>query len=149
MFQPALGALVFGSALVGLLRLNRGERRLKRLLYLGAWYCVALATLAKGAPGLVLPLAVIGAVLCVRRQWLEQPPKYERQRLEPVDRPFEIEHLLESFLRHLGPQRPRILATREALPGCPAHAQSCSHTVNRQCRQLAQRADTPATERDQ
>ncbi|HEY6079809.1 MAG TPA: glycosyltransferase family 39 protein, partial [Polyangiaceae bacterium] len=71
MFQPALGALVFGSALIGLLQLNRGERRLKRLLYLAAWYCTALAVLAKGAPGLVLSVAVIGAVLCVRRQWQE------------------------------------------------------------------------------
>ena len=35
--------------------LNRGERREKRLLYLAAWYFTALAALAKGAPGLVLP----------------------------------------------------------------------------------------------
>jgi 4-amino-4-deoxy-L-arabinose transferase-like glycosyltransferase len=71
LFQPALGALVFGSALVGLLQLNRREQRAKRLLYLAAWYCTALATLAKGAPGFVLPLVVAGAVLCVRRQWQE------------------------------------------------------------------------------
>ncbi len=71
MFQPALGALIFGAGLGYLLHLNRGERRLKRLSYLGAWYFTALAALAKGAPGLVLPLVVAGAVLLVRRDWAE------------------------------------------------------------------------------
>lgn len=71
MFQPALGALVFGAALAYLLQLNRGERRAKRLLYLAAWYFTALAALAKGAPGLVLPVVVVGAVLVTRRDWLE------------------------------------------------------------------------------
>ena len=82
----------------------------------------------------------------MRRQRLEQPPEHERQRLEPVDRPFEIERLLEPLLRHLGPQRPRILATCEALPACPTHAQSRSHAVNGQRRQLTQCADPPTTE---
>jgi 4-amino-4-deoxy-L-arabinose transferase-like glycosyltransferase len=71
MFQPALGAAIFGAALGYLLNLNRGERRLKRLLYLGAWYFTALSALGKGAPGLVLPLVVAGAVLVTRRHWLE------------------------------------------------------------------------------
>lgn len=71
MFQPVLGATIFGAALGYLLHLNRGERRLKRLLYLAAWYFTALAALGKGAPGLVLPLVVVGAVLVTRRRWLE------------------------------------------------------------------------------
>jgi 4-amino-4-deoxy-L-arabinose transferase-like glycosyltransferase len=71
MFQPALGAGIFGAALGYLLWLNRGERRKKRLYYLAAWYFTALATLAKGAPGLLLPVAVAGAVLVARREWLE------------------------------------------------------------------------------
>ncbi len=71
MFQPALGAVMFGAALLYLLWLNRGERRQKRLLYLGAWYFTALAALAKGAPGLVLPIVIAGAVLVARRDWLE------------------------------------------------------------------------------
>ena len=71
LFQPLLGAVVFGAALGYLVHLNRGERRLKRLWYLAAWFFTALATLAKGAPGLVLPLAVTGAVLLARRDWLE------------------------------------------------------------------------------
>jgi 4-amino-4-deoxy-L-arabinose transferase-like glycosyltransferase len=72
-FQPFLGALLFGAALGYLLWQNRGERRKKRLYYVAAWYFTALAALAKGAPGLVLPLAVAGAVLVARRQWSELP----------------------------------------------------------------------------
>jgi 4-amino-4-deoxy-L-arabinose transferase-like glycosyltransferase len=71
MFQPLLGALIFGAALAYFLWLNRGERRKKRLFYLAAWYCTALATLAKGAPGLLLPVVIVGAVLVARRDWLE------------------------------------------------------------------------------
>jgi hypothetical protein len=44
MFQPLLGALIFGAALGYFVWLNRGERRKKRLYYLAAWYCTALAT---------------------------------------------------------------------------------------------------------
>ena len=71
MFQPCLGAGIFGAALGYFLWLNRGERRKKRLYYLVAWYFTALATLAKGAPGLLLPVAIAGAVLLARRDWLE------------------------------------------------------------------------------
>ena len=71
MFQPLLGAAIFGAALAYLLWLNRGERRQKRLYYLAAWYFVALSALGKGAPGLVLPVAVAGAVLVARRDWIE------------------------------------------------------------------------------
>lgn len=70
-FQPALGAALFGAALAYLLHVNRGERRKKRLFYLGAWYFTALAALAKGAPGLVLPLVIAAAVLLVRRDFEE------------------------------------------------------------------------------
>ena len=71
MFQPLLGALIFGAALSYFVWLNRGERRSKRLYYIAAWYFVALAALAKGAPGLVLPVVIAGAVLAARRQWSE------------------------------------------------------------------------------
>ena len=70
-FQPLLGALLFGAALGYLLFINRGERRKKRLFYSAAWYFTALAALAKGAPGLVLPLVIALAVLVARRDWLE------------------------------------------------------------------------------
>jgi 4-amino-4-deoxy-L-arabinose transferase-like glycosyltransferase len=71
MFQPLLGAVIFGAALLYFVWLNRGERRKKRLYYQAAWYFTALSALGKGAPGLVLPLAIAGAVLVARRDWLE------------------------------------------------------------------------------
>jgi 4-amino-4-deoxy-L-arabinose transferase-like glycosyltransferase len=72
-FQPLLGATIWAAALGYLLHLNRGERRKKRLLYVAAWFFTALAALAKGAPGLVLPLAIAATVLVTRRQWAELP----------------------------------------------------------------------------
>ena len=71
LIQPLLSAFIFGAALAYLLFINRGERRKKRLFYLGAWHFTALAALGKGAPGLVLPVVVAGAVLVARRDWLE------------------------------------------------------------------------------
>src|SRR6478736_3670733 len=58
LFQPALGALVWGAALGLLLFVNRGERRAQRLYFLGAWFFTALSALGKGAPGLVLPIVI-------------------------------------------------------------------------------------------
>ena len=71
LFQPFVGAALFGAALVYLLAINRGERRKKRLFYCAAWYFTALAALAKGAPGLVLPVVIAGAALVARRDWRE------------------------------------------------------------------------------
>jgi 4-amino-4-deoxy-L-arabinose transferase-like glycosyltransferase len=62
--QPGVVAAVALVVLALFLWVNRGERRLQRLLFLGAWYAVALSALAKGAPGLVLPLVIgIGAAI--------------------------------------------------------------------------------------
>lgn len=58
LFQPALGALVWGAALGLLLFMNRGERRTQRLYFLAAWFFTALSALGKGAPGLVLPVVI-------------------------------------------------------------------------------------------
>ncbi len=67
-FQPALGALVWGGALGLLLFVNRGERRAQRLYFLGAWFFTCLSALAKGAPGLVLPIAIaIVGIAAARR----------------------------------------------------------------------------------
>jgi 4-amino-4-deoxy-L-arabinose transferase-like glycosyltransferase len=57
-FQPALGAVVWGGALGLLLFVNRGERRAQRLYFLSAWFFTALSALGKGAPGLVLPVVI-------------------------------------------------------------------------------------------
>jgi 4-amino-4-deoxy-L-arabinose transferase-like glycosyltransferase len=62
--QPGVIAAAAFVVLALFLWANRGERRVQRLLFLGAWYAVALSALAKGAPGLVLPLVVaVGAAL--------------------------------------------------------------------------------------
>jgi 4-amino-4-deoxy-L-arabinose transferase-like glycosyltransferase len=66
--QPGVVAAVAVVVLALFLWANRGERRVQRLCFLGAWYAVALAALAKGAPGLVLPLVIaIGAALTAAR----------------------------------------------------------------------------------
>lgn len=61
--QPAVQALIWLQATALLLWLSWGERRVKRLLYLAAWFCAALASMSKGVGGLALPLA--GAFLWV------------------------------------------------------------------------------------
>jgi 4-amino-4-deoxy-L-arabinose transferase-like glycosyltransferase len=66
--QPGTAAAIWLGVTAVLLYVNRGERRTQRLLFLAAWYATALSALAKGAPGLVLPLAIaIGGVLVTRR----------------------------------------------------------------------------------
>ncbi len=54
--EPALQALVW-SAVVGImLYINWGERRTKRLYFVGAFLAAALATMAKGPAGFALPV---------------------------------------------------------------------------------------------
>ena len=68
-FEPALQAAVWLGALGLLLFFNWGERRRKRLLYLGAWLFCALATMAKGPAGLVLPAACALAYVCAMQSF--------------------------------------------------------------------------------
>jgi 4-amino-4-deoxy-L-arabinose transferase-like glycosyltransferase len=66
--QPGVVAAVALAVVALFLWANRGERRTQRLFFLAAWYSVALSALAKGAPGLVLPLVIaIGAALTAAR----------------------------------------------------------------------------------
>ncbi len=69
--QPWLMALCWGLALAILLHLQRGERRLQRSLYLGAWICLCYSALAKGIPGLVIGLGTLGAWVFVTRRFRE------------------------------------------------------------------------------
>ena len=69
LFQPVLAALFWGGALFLLLYVNRAERRAQRLYFLGAWLCTALSALAKGAPGLVLPLVITLVSLAAARRY--------------------------------------------------------------------------------
>ncbi len=68
-FQPWAAALLWGGVAAVLLWLNRGERRLQRLYFLGAWYFMAISSLAKGAPGLVIPLFVAAVYVGATRRW--------------------------------------------------------------------------------
>lgn len=69
LFQPAVGAALWSVALALFLLANRGERRVSRLCYLGGWYLAMLALLAKGAPGLLLPLLVLATVIASTKRF--------------------------------------------------------------------------------
>jgi 4-amino-4-deoxy-L-arabinose transferase-like glycosyltransferase len=108
LFQPWLGALVW-TLVAGLLIFgNRGERRLQRLYFLGAWYMMALSAMAKGAPGLVLPLFVAGAYVLATRRWRDLT------RLELVGMVLMIGCIalpwyVQMFMRHGQPFTDRLL----------------------------------------
>jgi 4-amino-4-deoxy-L-arabinose transferase-like glycosyltransferase len=108
MFQPALGALLFGAALGYLVHLNRGERRLQRLYYLGAWYCTALSALAKGAPGLVLPVVIAITALVAARSW-QQLTRVELAGFCLILACVCLPWYVQSYMRHGEPFTDRLL----------------------------------------
>jgi 4-amino-4-deoxy-L-arabinose transferase-like glycosyltransferase len=108
LFQPLLGAVIFGAALGYFLWLNRGERRQKRLYYVAAWYFTALSALAKGAPGLVLPLVIAAAVLIARRDWWELT-RVELASLGLVFAAVCLPWYVQSYMRHGDPFTDRLL----------------------------------------
>ena len=57
-FEPVLQALVWASLLGLLLYMAWGERRVRRLYYLAAWFFAAISTLGKGPAGFILPMGV-------------------------------------------------------------------------------------------
>ncbi len=70
--QPGWLALAWFLALLTLLWWKRGEQREAHLFFLGGWMLLALSTLAKGLPGLVIGSSALLAVLLVsgwRRAW--------------------------------------------------------------------------------
>jgi 4-amino-4-deoxy-L-arabinose transferase-like glycosyltransferase len=70
-FQPVYGALLWSALGALLLFWQRRERRVQRLAFLGAWWCLAVSAMAKGAPGLVLPLFVAFLFVVATRPWRE------------------------------------------------------------------------------
>jgi 4-amino-4-deoxy-L-arabinose transferase-like glycosyltransferase len=66
-FEPGLQALLWAVLLGGLLYLSWGERRLRRLYYLGAWFFSAISTLGKGPAGFGLPVLVTLLYLAASR----------------------------------------------------------------------------------
>ena len=57
-FEPAIQALLWTALLGVLLYLSWGERRVRRLYYLAAWFFAAISTLGKGPAGFGLPMLV-------------------------------------------------------------------------------------------
>ena len=70
-FEPSLQALAWSFVLGGVLYLNWGERRTRRLLYISAWFCAAIATMAKGPAGFGLPMICAFAYVATKRRWSE------------------------------------------------------------------------------
>ncbi len=66
--QPALAGLAWLCLLGYLLWALRRERGKQRLLFLFAWVAVALSSMAKGAPGFVIPVATLMAFALVTGQ---------------------------------------------------------------------------------
>ena len=67
--QPALQAVWWIVTAGLLLWLNRKERRLSRLFFLGAWFFAAVSTMGKGPAGFVLPMACAGAYIFATGKW--------------------------------------------------------------------------------
>lgn len=67
--QPALQALIWLQPLALVLGVSWGERRVRRLLFLGAWWCAAIATMAKGVAGLALPALCLVLLVAATRRW--------------------------------------------------------------------------------
>jgi 4-amino-4-deoxy-L-arabinose transferase-like glycosyltransferase len=70
-FEPLVQAILWSAVLGTVLYLNWGERRARRLYYLGAWFFAAIATMGKGPEGFALPMLCTFMYLCVARRWGE------------------------------------------------------------------------------
>jgi 4-amino-4-deoxy-L-arabinose transferase-like glycosyltransferase len=70
-FEPIIQALVWSAAFGTLLYLNWGERRVRRLAYLGAWFMAAVATMGKGPAGFGLPVLCGLAYVGTTKRWWE------------------------------------------------------------------------------
>jgi 4-amino-4-deoxy-L-arabinose transferase-like glycosyltransferase len=70
-FEPFVQAILWASAIGAVLYLSWGERRIRRLYYLGAWYAAAVATMAKGPAGFALPVLSGFAYVCTTKRWKE------------------------------------------------------------------------------
>jgi len=69
--QPALQAVLWMQALGLVLYLSWGERRVQRMFFLAAWFFAALATMAKGPAGFLLPALCAIVYVVVTRRWRE------------------------------------------------------------------------------
>lgn len=69
--EPSLQAIGWIVILGGVLYLNWGERRARRLIYIAAWLCAAVATMAKGPAGFGLPIICAFAYVATKKRWSE------------------------------------------------------------------------------
>lgn len=67
--QPFGWALLWTLLGLVLIWYQRKERRLQRLYFLAGWFCTAIAVMAKGAPGLVLPMGTALAFIGTSGRW--------------------------------------------------------------------------------
>ncbi len=86
------------------------------------------------------------ATLETHRERLEQPCQHERQRLEPLDGPIEIDRRLETLLGNVRHKRTRVLAARHRPPEQPVLSEPRGQIRGRKRRKLAQRPDPPTFE---
>jgi 4-amino-4-deoxy-L-arabinose transferase-like glycosyltransferase len=70
-FEPLTQGVVWAVVLGAVLYLNWGERRARRLIYIAAWLCAAIATMAKGPAGFGLPIICAFAYVATKRRWRE------------------------------------------------------------------------------
>ena len=70
-FEPFLQGLLWSAVLGTLLYVNWGERRIRRLYYLAAWFFAAVATMAKGPEGFGLPILCAFAYVATTKRWKE------------------------------------------------------------------------------
>jgi 4-amino-4-deoxy-L-arabinose transferase-like glycosyltransferase len=70
-FEPTLQAAIWTGVTALLLFLNWGERRVRRLAYLGGWFFAGLATSAKGPAGFGLPILCGLAYVATTKHWKE------------------------------------------------------------------------------
>jgi 4-amino-4-deoxy-L-arabinose transferase-like glycosyltransferase len=87
-FEPGVQAAVWAATLAFVLYLSWGERRVRRLYYLAAWFFAAISTLGKGPAGFALPMLVTFAYLVASRPEEDLPTRTLRTLRELFD--FEI-----------------------------------------------------------
>jgi hypothetical protein len=83
------------------------------------------------------------AALEARRQRFEQPREHERQRLEILDRPFQIERRFEALRVEHRHERPDVLAARDRLPRERRAAHPRDEIRGREGREITERPETP------